>query len=181
MLSRLIRLLHKFDSAIEGKVASIFAFALIPIIAIVAAAADYNPANAVSAAMPSALDLVGPPLQRTVQTVSTDQLQSFPTYKYQLAIFLSLDGVNTQDLWHISQSQIDVGQKMIWDNIKTAAITPYPIQIDSGDGLSSTLPKNGTGNTPGTGDHYFLLKSANESLTTFSHSTTNLSQLYLEK
>jgi hypothetical protein len=181
MLSRLIKLLHKFDSAIEGKVASIFAFALIPIIAIVAVAADYSPANAVNAAMPSALDLVGPPLQRTVQTVSTDQLQSFPTNKYQLAIFLPLDGVNTQELWHIRQSQIDVGQKVIWDNIKTAAITLYPIRIVTGDGSTSTLPKNGTSITPGTSDQYFLLKSANESLTTFNHINTNLRQVYFGK
>jgi len=181
MLSRLIKLLHKFDSAIEGKVASIFAFALIPIIAIVAVAADYSPANAVNAAMPSALELVGPPLQRTVQTVSTDQLQSFPTYKYQLASFHPLDGLSTRDLWYTNQSQIDVRQKMNWDNIKTAAIAPYPIQIDTGDGLSSTLPKSGTGITPGTSDHYFLLKSANEFVTTFNHINTNLTQLYLEE
>jgi hypothetical protein len=181
MLSRLIKPLRKFGSAIEGNVASIFAFALIPIIAIVAATGDYTPANAVNAAMPSALDLVGSPLQRTVRTASTDQLKSFPKYKYQLAKFLPLDRVNNQDPWHTSQPQIDVGQKIIWDNIKTAAVAPYPIQIDIGYGPSSMLPKNGTGSTPGASDHYFLLKSANESLTTFNHSTTNLTQLNLEK
>ena len=177
----MIKLLQNFGSAIESNVASKFAFALIPIIAIVGMAANYSPANAVNAAMPSALDLVGPPLQRTVQTASTGQLQSFPKYKYQLANFLPRDGVNTRDLWHIRQSRIDVGQKVVWDNIKTAAITLYPIRTVAGDDPTSTRLKNDTSNTPGTGDHYFLLKSANESLTTYNHITSNLTQVYHEK
>jgi hypothetical protein len=177
----LIKLLQNFGSAIESNVASKFAFALIPIIAIVGTAANYSPANAVKAAMPSAFELAEPPLQRNVQTLSADELQSYPNFKYQLAIILPLDGVNTQDPWHISQSQIDVRQKMTWDKLKSASITLYPMRIDTGADPTSMLPKNGTSNTPETSDHYFLLKSATEIVMAFDHITTNLTPLYLEK
>jgi hypothetical protein len=181
MLSRLIKPLRNFGSAIDGSIASIFSLALIPIIAFVGTVVDYSLANAIKTAMPSTRDLAGPMLQRTVRALSVDQLQSDPNYKYQLAIVLPPDGLNARDFRHTSRPQIDVRQNMTWDGIKTAAITLYPMQVGTGGDRTTTLLQNSTSNLPETTDHYFLLKAANEIVTTFSHNSTNLPQSYLEK
>jgi Flp pilus assembly protein TadG len=104
-----------------------------------------------------------------------------PNYKYQQVIILLTDGLNTQDRWYTNQSQIDARQQMTCDNIKSAGIILYTIQVDTGGDPTSTLLQNCASNNPGTTDHFFLLTSANEIVTTFNQIGTNLTQLYLAK
>lgn len=62
-------------------------------------------------------------------------------YKYTDAIILLSDGMNTQDRWYSSASQIDARQKKLCDNIKAAKTTTiYTIQVNTdGDPESAVL------------------------------------------
>ena len=104
-----------------------------------------------------------------------------PNYKYQQVIILLTDGLNTQDRWYTSQSQIDARQQLTCDNIKSAGVTLYTIQVDTGGDPTSTLLQNCATNSPGTTDHFFLLTSASQIVTTFNQIGTNITQIYLAK
>jgi Flp pilus assembly protein TadG len=104
-----------------------------------------------------------------------------PNYKYQQAIILLTDGLNTQDRWYTSQWQIDAREQMTCDNIKAAGIILFTIQVNTGGDPTSTLLQNCASNTPGTTDHFFLLTSASQIVTTFNQIGTNLTQLYIAK
>jgi hypothetical protein len=173
MSLRSIKLLHRFVPPQGGNVA--VAFALIPIIAFVGATVEYSRANAVKTTMSSALEFVGPILQRTepTPTLRTDQLQSNLNYKYQQAISLMTDGRYTQDVWYTRQSQIDARQEITCDNNKIAGVMLYPIQVYTVGDPTSILLQNCVTNTPGSTDHYFLRKSENEIVTTFNRISKN--------
>lgn len=74
-----LRLTHKlrgFVTARGGNVATIFAFALIPILALVGSAIDYSRGNAVKVEMQSAVDAVSLMLQKTAPSLSHNDLQA---------------------------------------------------------------------------------------------------------
>jgi Flp pilus assembly protein TadG len=106
-----------------------------------------------------------------------------PNYNYQQIIILLSDGLNTQDRWYSSQSSID--NRMLDSstgngtcaNIKAAGITIYTIQVNTGGDPTSALLKNCASNTTGTTDHFFLLTSADQIVTTFQTIGTNLTKL----
>jgi Flp pilus assembly protein TadG len=106
-----------------------------------------------------------------------------PGYQYQQAIILLSDGLNTQDRWYSSQNSIDnrMDDSATGDgtcaNIKAAGITIYTIQVDTGGDPTSTLLENCASNTQGTTDHFFLLTSADQIVTTFQTIGTNLTKL----
>ena len=100
-----------------------------------------------------------------------------PNYKYQQVIILLTDGLNTRDRWYSSASQINARQQMTCNNIKAAGITLYTIQVNTGGDPTSTLLQNCASNTTGTTDHFFLLTSADQIVTTFDSIGTELSQL----
>ena len=104
-----------------------------------------------------------------------------PDFKYQQVIILLTDGLNTQDRWYSNQWQIDARQQMTCDNIKKAGVLLYTIQVNTGGDPTSTLLQGCASNTPGTTDHFFLLTSADQIVTTFNQIGTNLTQLYLAK
>lgn len=96
-----------------------------------------------------------------------------PKYKYSQIIILLTDGLNTQDRWYYNQSSIDARQKITCDNINAAGVTLYTIQVNtSGDPTSSLLRNCATDPSK-----FFLLKSANEIVSTFQQIGTNISQL----
>jgi Flp pilus assembly protein TadG len=104
-------------------------------------------------------------------------------YNYQQIIILLSDGLNTEDRWYGDQTSID---NRMWDkstgngtcaNIKAAGITIYTIQVDTGGDPTSNLLKNCASNTSGTTDHFFLLTSADQIVTTFQTIGTNLTKL----
>ena len=98
-----------------------------------------------------------------------------PNYKYQHVIILLTDGLNTQDRWYWSASQIDARQQTTCDNIKAAGVTIYTVQVDTSGDPTSTLLQNCASSS----DKFFLLTSANAIVTTFNQIGTALTNLRL--
>lgn len=111
-----------------------------------------------------------------------------PNYKYKRVIILLSDGLNTKDRWYGSGSATSTQVDARMDdgsgngtcaNIKADGIEIYTIQVNTGGDPTSTLLQNCASSSPGTTDHFFLLTSAGEIVTTFQAIGTNLTQLYL--
>ncbi|MBI4276073.1 MAG: VWA domain-containing protein [Rhizobiales bacterium] len=100
-----------------------------------------------------------------------------PKYKYSQVIILMSDGRNTQDRWYNSAPQIDARQKITCDNVKSAGITMYTIQVNTGGDPKSTLLEQCASGP----DKYFLLTSASQIVKTFESIGTALSQLRIAK
>ena len=98
-----------------------------------------------------------------------------PNYKYNQVIILLTDGLNTQDRWYTSQSSIDTRQQKTCDNIKSASITIYTVQVNTGSDPTSTLLQNCASDS----GKFFLLTSSTEIVTTFNQIGTALSNLRL--
>jgi Flp pilus assembly protein TadG len=107
-------------------------------------------------------------------------------YKYQQVIILLSDGLNTQDRWYgngsststsVDHRMYDTDGDGTCANIKDAGITIYTIQVNTGGDPTSTLLQNCASNTAGTTDHFFLLTSADQLVTTFQTIGTNLTKL----
>lgn len=96
-------------------------------------------------------------------------------YQYNQVIILLTDGLNTEDRWYTSQSSINARQQKTCDNIKAAGITLYTVQVNTGSDPTSTLLQN----CASTSSKFFLLKSADQMITTFNQIGTALSQLRL--
>ncbi len=99
------------------------------------------------------------------------------TYTYKEVIILLTDGLNTEDRWYTNASSIDTRQQKTCDNIKSAGTTIYTVQVNTGNDPTSTLLQNCASNTPGTMDHFFLLTSSTQIITTFGQIGTALSNL----
>jgi hypothetical protein len=87
------------------------------------------------------------------------------------------DGLNTENRWSSSQSQIDARQKTLCDNVKAAGITIYTIQVNTGGDPTQSVLQN----CASTSDKFFLLTSANQMVTTFQTIGTALSNLRISK
>jgi len=85
--------LRAFRVAQRGNVAITFAFATLPIIALVGAAVDYSRANSVNAAMQAALDSTALMLSKEAATDTSTQLQT-NAEKYFLALFTRTEAKN---------------------------------------------------------------------------------------
>ncbi|HMA55716.1 MAG TPA: hypothetical protein VKP52_03150 [Pseudolabrys sp.] len=55
-----------------------------------------------------------------------------PDFKYQPVIILLTDGLNTQDRWYSTDTDIDARQKITCDKVKAAKIDLYTIQVNTG-------------------------------------------------
>ncbi|MGE0063658.1 MAG: pilus assembly protein TadG-related protein [Xanthobacteraceae bacterium] len=105
-------------------------------------------------------------------------------YKYKEIIILLSDGMNTENRWSGSQTQID---KRMYDsskggigtcaNAKAAGIEIYSIQVNTGNDPTSTVMQNCASNS----DKFFMLTSASAIVTTFSTIGTNLTKLRVAK
>ncbi len=98
-------------------------------------------------------------------------------YTYSNIIILLSDGLNTQDRWYSTQSSIDARQKLTCANIKTAGITLYTIQVNTGGDPTSTLLQN----CASSADKFYLLTSATQIITTFDAIGNKLTQLRVAK
>jgi hypothetical protein len=106
-----------------------------------------------------------------------------PNYQYKQVIILLTDGLNTQDRWYSNASQIDPRQQITCNNINTAGITLYTVQVDTDAEPTSTLLQNCAG-SPGKypdSTKFFLLTNANAIITTFAQIGTELSDLRVAK
>jgi Flp pilus assembly protein TadG len=108
-----------------------------------------------------------------------------PNYEYQQVIILLTDGLNTQNRWNGDGShqstQVDNRMRLACNNAKNGKITIYAVQVNTGGDPTSTLLQDCASNKPGTLDHFFLLTSADQIITTFDTIGTNLSKLRLAK
>jgi Flp pilus assembly protein TadG len=98
-----------------------------------------------------------------------------PNYKYSQVVILLTDGLNTQDRWYSYQSSIDTRQEKTCANAKTAGITIYTVQVNTGGDATSTMLQNCASDS----NKFFLLTSSTEIPTTFSQIGTALTQLRL--
>ena len=98
-------------------------------------------------------------------------------YTYNQIIILLTDGMNTEDRWYKSQSQIDARETMTCDNIKASGIVLYTVQVSTdGTPISPLLQKCASDSKT-----FFYLTSANDIITTFDQIGTKLSKLYVAK
>jgi hypothetical protein len=100
-----------------------------------------------------------------------------PKYKYNKVIILMSDGLNTQNRWYTSASQIDARQKITCDNVKAAGITLYTIHVNTDGDPKSTLLEN----CASTKDKFWMLTSANQMVEIFQQIGTQLSNLRVAK
>jgi len=99
------------------------------------------------------------------------------SYTYKDAVILLSDGLNTQNRWYTSASQIDARQKILCDNAKAANITIYTVQVNTGgDPTSSVLQYCASGT-----DKFFLVTTASQTLSVFNSIGTSLSKLRVAK
>jgi Flp pilus assembly protein TadG len=102
-------------------------------------------------------------------------------YQYQDIIIILSDGLNTEDRWYTNATSIDNRQKLLCDNIKTAGVTIYSIQVDTDNEAASSVLKYCAGTKPQVADatKFFLLTTPSQIVTTFNQIGTGLSKLRL--
>lgn len=100
-------------------------------------------------------------------------------YAYKDAIVLLSDGLNTQNRWYSSASQIDARQKLLCANAKATPnnIIIYTVQVDTGgDGESGVLKQCASGT-----DKYFRITDPNQTLSVFNTIGQSLAKLRVYK
>src|SRR6202011_3134500 len=102
-----------------------------------------------------------------------------PNYQYQDIIIILSDGLNTEDRWYTNATSIDNRQKILCDNIKSAGVTIYAVQVNTGNDPTSGVLQYcaGTRATVADSSKFFLLTSSSEIITTFNQIGTGLSKL----
>jgi Flp pilus assembly protein TadG len=98
-----------------------------------------------------------------------------PNYTYKDAIILLSDGLNTQNRYSNSASQIDARQKILCDNAKAAGITIYTIHVNTGsppDPTSAVLQY--CASSP---ENFFLVTAASQTVAAFKSIGASLSKL----
>ena len=105
-------------------------------------------------------------------------------YKYQDVIILMSDGLNTQNRWSSSQTQVD---KRMYDsskngagtcaNIKAAGVTIYTIHVNTDNDPTSTLLQN----CASSADKFFIVNNSNGLGSVFAAIGTNLTKLRVAK
>ena len=83
------------------------------------------------------------------------------------------DGLNTQNRWSKSAADIDAREIITCTNAKSAGITIYTIQVNTGGDPTQAVLKK-CASSP---DKFFLLTSANQMVSTFQQIGTALSNL----
>jgi Flp pilus assembly protein TadG len=98
-------------------------------------------------------------------------------YTYKEAIILLSDGMNTQNRFTSSTSQIDARQKILCDNAKATGVTIYTIHVNTGgDPTSSVLKYCASG-----ADKFYEVKQANQTLSVFNSIGQSLAKLRIAK
>jgi len=94
-------------------------------------------------------------------------------YKYQQVIILLTDGLNTQDRWYNTDTDIDARQQLTCDKLRTAKVDVYTIQVNTGGDPTSTLLQNCASDSA----KFYLLTTADQITATFETIGTNLTKL----
>jgi Flp pilus assembly protein TadG len=100
-------------------------------------------------------------------------------YQYQDVIILLSDGLNTEDRWYTNATSIDTRQRTLCDNIKTAGVTIYSIQVNTASDPASAVMQYCAGTRSGVADagKYYLLTTPDQIITTFNQIGVGLSKL----
>ncbi len=98
-------------------------------------------------------------------------------YTYKEAIILLSDGLNTQNRYSSTASQIDARQKILCDNAKAANVTIYTVQVNTGGDPTSTVLKYCASGA----DKFFEVKQANQTLSVFNSIGQSLAKLRIAK
>jgi Flp pilus assembly protein TadG len=121
--------------------------------------------------------------QTLAQTAPFSAPAEDSNYTYKKAIILLSDGLNTENRWpaygdgsNQTGTMIDDRQKILCDNVKAAGITIYTVQLNTStrnpDPTSTVLQYCASGL-----DKFFLVTSADQTLTVFNSIGTSLSKL----
>jgi Flp pilus assembly protein TadG len=102
-------------------------------------------------------------------------------YTYKDAIILLSDGMNTQDRWYSTASEIDARQKILCANAKQANITVYTIQVNTGTGTSADPESTVLKECASGSDKFYVVTSASQTLTVFNSIGTSLAKLRVAK
>ena len=98
-------------------------------------------------------------------------------YVYKDALVILSDGLNTQNRWYSDAASIDGRQKILCDNAKSANITIYSIQVNTGgDPTSAVLQYCASG-----ASNFYLVTSASQTASVFKDIATKLSLLHVSK
>ena len=100
-------------------------------------------------------------------------------YEYQDAIVLLSDGLNTQNRFTSTASEIDARQKILCANAKAApyGITIYTVQVNTGGDAESVVLKECASST----DKFYHIKSAGETASVFNSIGQSLAKLRVAK
>jgi Flp pilus assembly protein TadG len=119
--------------------------------------------------------------QSLAQTAPLNAPAKEAAYTYKDAIILLSDGMNTQDRWYTSASSIDSRQSTLCANAKAAGITIYTIQVNTGTGRNADPTSTVLQNCASGLDKFYLVTSANQTLSVFNSIGTSLSKLRVSK
>jgi Flp pilus assembly protein TadG len=98
-------------------------------------------------------------------------------YTYKEAIVLLSDGLNTQNRYSSTASEIDAREKILCANAKAANITIYTVQVDTGgDGESTVLKQCASGT-----DKYYHITDPSQTLTVFNSIGQSLAKLRVDR
>ena len=117
--------------------------------------------------------------QSLAQTAPLNAPAKDAAYTYKDALILLTDGLNTQNRWYSVDTSIDARQKILCDNAKATGVTIYTVQVNTGspgDPTSAVLQYCASG-----ADKFFLVTTANQTLTVFNSIGTSLSKLRVAK
>ena len=100
-----------------------------------------------------------------------------PNYTYRDAIILLSDGLNTQNRYSSTASQIDARQKLLCDNAKAGGITIYTVQVNTGGDPTSSVLKYCASTPSG----FYLVTDPNQTVSVFNSIGTSLAKLRVAK
>ena len=108
-----------------------------------------------------------------------------PNYTYNQVVILLTDGLNTQNRFSTTQSEIDARTKKACDNINAAKITLYALQVNTDGDPTSTMLQQCAGTAPSPNvqrkypdpDKSFIVTSSSGLGTVFNQIGTSLSKL----
>jgi hypothetical protein len=98
-------------------------------------------------------------------------------YSYKDAIVLLSDGLNTQNRWYSSASNIDARQKILCENAKAANIVVYTVQVNTGGDAESTVLKECASGA----DKFYHIKDASQTVSVFNSIGQSLAKLRVYK
>jgi hypothetical protein len=109
-------------------------------------------------------------------------------YNYKKAIILLSDGLNTENRWPSNgdgsqqfNGLIDARQKVMCDNIKAQGITIYTVQVNTGTGRNADPTSTVLQYCASGSDKFYLVTTADQTLTVFNSIGTSLSKLRVSR